>query len=352
MGKTTISWTNKTWNPVRGCRRVSPGCEHCYAEATAGRFCGPGQAYEGLATRKLRVISDDEQQVVSRWTGKVRFVAEHLGDPLKWRAPQLVFVNSMSDLFYEDLTNEQIAAVFGVMAAAPRHTFQVLTKRPQRMREWFEWAARAEVPYAGLPHHDDHVHQRSVCCRYAWMLPQSEEMLARGEVYGLHPSDEVLEHQSGPWPLPNVWLGVSVEDQERAEERVPLLLDTPAAVRFLSCEPLLGPLNLANAHLPCYGRERRVDWVIAGCESGYGMRPCYVAWLRSLRDQCAAAKVPFFLKQAVELSYLGGTIAGVDRPPEHVIACGLGSKKRGGGIIELPYLDGVRHAAFPEVHRG
>ena len=320
MGKTKISWTDVTWNPVRGCRRVSPGCEHCYAEQVAGRFCGPGQAYEGLAVRKLRVIDNDEQRSVGRWTGKVRFVAEHLGDPLRWRSPRRVFVNSMSDLFHEDLTNEQIAAVFGVMAAAPRHTFQVLTKRPARMREWFRWIGGGE-PEVDL------------------VRLHAQDVLGT-----LHPA---LGKNAASWPLPNVWIGVSVEDQERADGRIPMLLQTPAAVRFLSCEPLLEEVNIAAHLLQVVG----VDWVIAGCESGFGMRPCNVGWLRSLRDQCRGAEVPFFLKQAVELSYTRSVYpsARAAKVTEHVVASGPGAKKRGGGIIELPYLDGVQHAAFPEV---
>ena len=321
MGKTTISWTDVTWNPVRGCRRVSPGCEHCYAEQTAGRFCGPGQAYEGLATRKLKVISDDEQRTVARWTGKVRFVAKHLGDPLRWRTPRRVFVNSMSDLFYEDLTNEQIAAVFGVMAAAPQHTFQVLTKRPQRMREWFAWIGGGE-PEVDLV-----------------------RLHAQDVVGVLHPR---LGRNAASWPLPNVWLGVSVEDQQRADERIPELLATPAAVRFLSCEPLLEEVSLLAVGSP------GIDWVIAGCENSIGARPAQARWFRTLRDDCAASGVPFFLKQMVspwkefhsDPTYWARH---EDITIRRNVVEGPGSARKPRGVIELPYLDGVRHAAFPAV---
>ncbi len=127
---TKIEWTDATWNPVRGCSRVSPGCQHCYAERMARRSDRPGGAYEGLT-----VLAHDGP----RWNGKVRLVPEKLDEPLRWRKPRMVFVNSMSDLFHEDIPNEFIAAVFGVMAASPQHTFQVLTKRAERMRDWFQW---------------------------------------------------------------------------------------------------------------------------------------------------------------------------------------------------------------------
>jgi protein gp37 len=366
MGDSTkISWTDATWNPIRGCSRVSEGCRNCYAETLAGRFCGPGQPYEGLAVRRLKVISDDEQRMEARWTGEVRFVAEHLADPLRWRKPRRIFVNSMSDLFHESLTNEQIAAVFGVMAASPKHTFQILTKRARRMREWFEWMHR-DPQWAALRC------QEAAIQHGAWIAL-------------LDPTG----YAKLGWPLPNVWLGVSVENQAAADERIPELLQTPAALRFLSCEPLLGPVDIqpwtqrasrCTEDDPCAaclrddgvlcrmsGNLPRIDWAIAGCESGAGARPCNVEWQRSLRDQCAAAEVPFFLKQAK---------LGSGCPPRHShndtegcetctctwsagdtrvgsiesgVTFGPGSKRKPGGIIELPYLDGVQHAAFPEV---
>ena len=339
MGDTSISWTDKTWNPIRGCSRVSEGCRNCYAERQGNRFRGPGQAFEGLVV----------WQAGPRWTGEVRFVAEHLADPLRWRKPQRVFVNSMSDLFHERLTNEQIAAVFGVMAAAPQHTFQVLTKRAKRMREWFEWmsieAGRSRD--AAVVHYEDTRDMEVRLC-VAWL---DTHHVDRGHV--TYPT----------WPLPNVWLGVSVENQDAADERIPELLRTPAAVRFLSCEPLLGPTNLRHLDddakggqwcqvdaltgeqtdmgRPCPPVGQRIAWVIAGCESGPGARPCDVAWLRSLRDQCAAAGVPYFLKQATYYSEPEATTG--------TVCFGSGSREKAGGVIELPYLDGVQHAAFPEV---
>jgi len=316
---TGISWTDATWNPVRGCSRVSEGCRNCYAERVAARFSGPGQPYEGLA---------DRERAGSKWTGEVRIVPEHLADPLRWKRPRRIFVNSMSDLFHEKLSNEDIAAIFGVMAAAPQHTFQVLTKRAERMREWFEWMALEEnwSPTATMhveagPHLDD----------------DEDDTLA----------ERILDAE---WPLPNVWLGVSVENQDAAK-RIQHLLATPAAVRFLSCEPLIGPIDLLAASPNARSLVWDLDWIIGGCESGPGARACDVDWLRSLRDQCAMAAVPFFLKQAEET-----TDCGEDREPDigddDSIAFGDGSKmkaRRPGGhhVIELPYLDGAQHAAFP-----
>lgn len=261
VSHTSIEWADATWSPVRGCSLVSEGCRNCYAMRLAGRFAGPGQPYEGLARR----VNGQ-----ARWTGEVRFVPGVLDQPLRWRKPRRVFVNSMSDLFHEELPDELIDLVFGVMAIAERHTFQILTKRPERMRaymrdrDWGEAANWALHQFAG---------------------PLDGDMHLLGEIVP---------------PLPNVHLGVSVEDQATADERIPILLDTPAAVRWISAEPLLGPVSLARRGLEpvsFYDTPRGLDWVVAGGESGPGARPCDLNWLRALRDQCDAAAVPFFLKQ-------------------------------------------------------
>jgi protein gp37 len=280
--KSGIEWTDATWNPVRGCSRVSQGCVNCYAEKIAARFSGPGLAYEGLTNDK------------GRWNGVVRMVPEHLADPLRWQKPRMVFVNSMSDLFHESLTNEQIAAVFGVMAAAPRHTFQVLTKRPARMLEWFQWAAGSDC---GCAHTECHFHA---------LLMDDD----KGTVHRL--SEGTGER---PWPLQNVWLGVSVENQQTADERIPLLLECPAAVRWVSYEPALGPvdftridfpgLNLPPTHkfnaLEGGGKNTnnpwKLDWIVVGGESGPGARPFSVTWADALIKQARVAGVPVFVKQ-------------------------------------------------------
>lgn len=349
MGKTEISWADEVWNPVRGCSRVSEGCRHCYAETTAARFSGPGQPYEGLVTRKLKVISDDEQRMEARWTGDVRFVASALAEPLKRKKPTRYFVNSMSDLFHDGFTNQQIAAVFGVMAACPRHTFMVLTKRPQRMREWFEWVEKRGEDGKSLFPGDDREDQE-------WRIWQMLNVAAHRSG-----AEKMPNHHGGAWPLPNVWLGVSVENQAAADERIPLLLQTPAAVRFISAEPLLGPVQLPVVHV--FGPAAKwdgpkIDWVIAGCESGHGARPCEVSWLRSLRDQCTSAGVAFWLKQAAatyptqeswEAELESPEVGGAYNTAPTPVVAGEGSKRKQGGIIELPYLDGVQWTQLPEV---
>lgn len=298
MGATTIAWTGAVWNPVRGCALVSAGCEHCYAMRFAGRFSGDGQPYEGLTqpTKKGHV-----------WTGEARFVQEILSAPLRWKTPRRVFVNSMSDLFHKDITNGEIAAVFAVMAAAPQHTFQVLTKRPERMREWFEWvrsAGQALRDAVGIEPPSGSA-EPSAC---ALAAPTGAI-----DVRSLLP-----QFGRTCWPLPNVWLGVSAEDQESAGKRIPYLLKTPAAVRFVSAEPLLGPLDLRTIWgfgeftKPLTGEHVRVnqnsgfststmgpglDWVIVGGESGPNARPCDVQWVRAIVQQCKHSGVPAFVKQ-------------------------------------------------------
>ncbi len=329
----SIEWTDVTWNPVRGCSRVSPGCEHCYAEGMAARFSGPGLPYEGLARR----AGNGEP----RWTGAVRLVPEHLADPLSWRKPRRVFVNSMSDLFHERLTNEQIAAVFGVMAAAPRHTFQVLTKRADRMRDWFEWVDKTKV--------DAGCSAAMLCAEEACNAEFDGPGAAR--LLGLHPGS------GAAWPLPNVWLGVSVEDQQRADERIPELLKTSAAVRFISAEPLLGPVQLSRWMRPMriaaqriatrmtaalgsehvvISNESGLDWVIVGGESGHGARPFDLAWARSIVADCEAANVACFCKQL-----------GAD-PIDGLAGCSVRLRDRkGGDMAEWPPELRVRE--FPEV---
>lgn len=282
MDKTKIAWTEATWNPIRGCSRVSPGCEHCYAETMAGRFCGPGQPYEGLIklTTKERILRRDLRngdvefekvtKTTARWNGVVRDIPSALDQPIRWKRPRRIFVNSMSDMFHEKLSDEQISAVFGVMASAEQHTFQVLTKRPERMLKFFE----------------DHL-ARFAKNGDAWI---ETGFLRAAEAAGA----KVTTRRHPTWPLKNVWLGVSVEDQPYANERVPLLLRVPAAVRFVSAEPLLGPVDL-DEWLHGYGTK--LDWVIAGGESGKNARHCRLPWIRNIVHDCEQAKVACFVKQ-------------------------------------------------------
>lgn len=325
---TAIEWTQATWNPVRGCSRVSEGCRHCYAERVAARFSGDGQPYEGLARRTGHGPV---------WTGKVRLVPEALEQPLRWRKGRRVFVNSMSDLFHENLRDEDIDRVFAVMALAPQHTFQVLTKRPERMLRYF--TGKRPKPIADwVEFHGPATFVAKALDSYVSRLPgrKSARVPEHVRTFGQWAdfSNALARATPGVWPLPHVWLGVSVEDQATADARIPLLLQTPAAVRFLSCEPLLGPVSFLDHRVcdqcgvsparlwagdpyagfarpwsgpfcpqhynpddGCDGVLGGIDWVIVGGESGPGARPMHPAWARELRDQCQAAGVPFFFKQ-------------------------------------------------------
>lgn len=249
--KSKIEWTDASWNPVTGCTKVSPGCDHCYAETFAERWRGTkGHHFENGFDVQLR--------------------PERLDQPLRWKRPRRIFVNSMSDLFHEKVPDRFIAQVFETMGAAKQHTFQLLTKRHARMRSL-------------LTRWSEHATKGCHC--------------PAGEGGCSAPVDV----QHGVWPLPNVWLGVSVEDQKWADIRIPALLDTPAAVRWISAEPLLGPVVLHDHWIgadPYRHDEPRLDWVVTGGESGPGARPMHPDWARSLRDQCEAADVPFFMKQA------------------------------------------------------
>jgi protein gp37 len=268
-----IEWTDRTWNPIRGCTRVSAGCVHCYAERVAYRFSGPGLPYEGLATKRNGHAA---------WTGQIRYVTEDVALPLRWRKPARIFVNSMSDLFHEGVTDQQLVELFAVMANSPQHTFQVLTKRPERMRGFLgrlRWGVGLGVV--------DVYGYRSMFAR----LPYLDDPREYWEPIRHGPPDTGLKTMEG-FIAPNIWLGVSVEDQATADARIPLLLQTPAVVRFLSCEPLLGGLDIAK-HRP--GANRL--WLIVGGESGAGARPCWVPWVRSVVRQGQQAGCPVFVKQ-------------------------------------------------------
>lgn len=268
MAETSIEWTDEVWNPVTGCSKVSPGCAHCYAETVHERRLDGRHGYPPFMPW---TPGNAEHNVTLR--------PDRLDQPLRWRKPRRVFVNSMSDLFHEEIPDEFIARVFGVMAQCPQHTFQVLTKRPERMRDLLTRWARPVDP--------------SNCCDgcvVCW-----------------------LDH-SAQFPLPNVWLGVSIENR-RFVHRADLLRETPAAVRFISAEPLLGPLvaYLRSPTSPCrwwrgneleetepgdYGLNLAdIDWLIVGGESGPRHRPIRSQWVRDLRDSARRDGVAFFFKQ-------------------------------------------------------
>lgn len=232
---TKIEWTNETWNPVVGCSKVSPGCKNCYAERMAYRLGCMGKPYYDMV------------QEGGGWNGKVELVKGVLDKPLHWRKPRKVFVCSMSDLFHEAVPDEFIWRVFRKMETASWHTFQVLTKRPERM---------------------------------AALL------------------DDYLLNVGERQPGGHIWLGTSVENQKWAAKRIPLLLQVSAAVRFVSCEPLLGPVeDLCRGFRGAYYCLLLCHWLIIGCESGPKRRPCKLEWVKRLIDQAHAANVPVFVKQ-------------------------------------------------------
>lgn len=319
MGDTSIQWTDKTWNPVRGCSLVSAGCQNCYAMKMAHRFSGKGQPYEGLT---------EMSKHGPRWNGTARFVPEMLDVPLRAKKPATWFVNSMSDLFHSDISFEQIAAVFGVMASCQSQTFQVLTKRPERAAEFFAWA-NDQAP-AGKP---------LQTCLMA-VLDYEREHHRMSDEGPLH--TKRCADPDGPWPLPNLWLGVSIEDQEAADKRIPILLTLPAAVRFVSAEPLLGSVDLLTAAFngaDSFGSMAGIDWVIVGGESGHGARVCNVSDIRSVVEQCKRASVPCFVKQLGSNTH--DEMAGGDALPHP-------SDRKGGDIAEFPADLRVRE--FPRGH--
>lgn len=246
--KTHIEWTEATWNPVTGCSKVSAGCKHCYAERDWVRLsANPHTRYHGRAFTDVQCHGDV------------------LDLPLRWKRPRRIFVNSMSDLFHESVPDIFIADVFGIMAATPQHAYQVLTKRPERAR----WLLRNQ----GI-------------LNFAAAVEECAALYSPARV---------------DWPLENVWLGVSIEDQATADERIPILLDTPAWTRWVSAEPLLGPVDMlgyldglvASADIS----RPNIDWLVVGGESGPKARPMRPEWVRSLLGQCVESAVPFLFKQ-------------------------------------------------------
>lgn len=284
--KTQIEWTDATWNPIRGCSRVSDGCRHCYAEGQAARIIrmergrgvteGNG-SYDGLLAKG------------GQWNGKIKVVPEVMDQPLRWKKPRAIFVNSMSDLFHENVPDDVIDHVFAIMALAPQHTFQILTKRPERMLDYMKGLQAAADVWAPVTLNGTYTPASVLNIRH---LSRQKGATGFPEV---------------TWPLPNAWIGVSVEDQDAANERIPLLLEAPAAVRWLSMEPLLGPVDIS----PWLGAG--IGWVVAGGESGPQARPMHPQWPRQIRDQCAAANVPFLMKQ------WGEWVTAEDAPPEGLV---------------------------------
>jgi len=339
---TKIEWTDETWNPVTGCTKVSAGCKYCYAERLWPKV-------EGARMAKVSTPDSETGRYVARPFTDVRCHHERLDAPLHWRKPRRVFVNSMSDLFHEDVPDEFIDKVFAAMALCSRtneyqnrycHQFQILTKRPARM-----------LTYLSLEDRQDYIaseaaHIAGSPCATGWL-------------------------EDRPWPLPNVWLGVSVEDQATADERIPLLLKTPAAIRFVSYEPALGQVDFTairyrdddcdcrwnaltaehwidnSTSADCYVNANdgvtKLDWIIAGGESGPHARPAHPDWFCSVRDQCKAAGVPFFFKQWGEWV----SVSEVAGPGVHHYFEDGATVRRVGKKLAGRLLDGVEYSEYP-----
>ncbi|MEC7763344.1 MAG: phage Gp37/Gp68 family protein [Pseudomonadota bacterium] len=334
---TKIEWTDATWNVVTGCTVVSPGCTNCYAMGLAGTRLKHHPSRAGLT---------DESRAGPVWNGEVRFNEQWLDQPLRWRKPRNIFVCAHGDLFHPAVPDEWIDRVFAVMALAPHHRFQVLTKRADRMREYVTCVPDCLSPYAF-----EGERLEGAAAEIGRSLGWDHDVMGTTGYEAMQ-----------SWPLPNVWLGVSVEDQKRADERIPDLLATPAAVRWISAEPLLGPVDLepwldwpeGGCELPdgsyfgCAGCDAegtacrcpndrayydtnegprdemgcpewvhveriKLDWVVVGGESGPNARPMHPDWARSLRDQCQAAGVAYFFKQWG--AWAPGEIAGPNEKP-------------------------------------
>lgn len=369
---TDIEWTDESWNPIVGCSVVSPGCTNCYAMRKGHRLAhisyGESKGAHGLTHyRGLTKVTNGNPV----WTGAIRKAHDGLFlKPLKWRKPRMVFVNSMGDLFHEAIPDALIDQVFAVMALCPQHTFQILTKRAQRMRNYM---AQADDPEGD----------------YFERLSDAAVAIADSPCAG-HVADM-------DWPPKNIWLGVSAEDQRRADERIPVLLDTPAALRFVSAEPLLGAIDLTSicngnyfinaldgykyhdTEDSCANEDcNRLDWVIAGGESGPGARPPHPHWFRYLRNDCVKSGIPFFFKQwgswapVDEFDPSGDSIYHLDGPKAgdlRVPSTAVGLDGRCGDVAddlipptEVLYrvgkklagakFQGVEHRAFPEITTG
>lgn len=331
MGDTTIEWADTTWNPVTGCVEVSPGCDNCYAKRFAERWRGTaGHPFENGFDLTLR--------------------PERLLNPLGMRKPRRIFVNSMSDLFHDSISDDFIARIFAVMALTARHTFQLLTKRHGRMRSLLSTPGFA-MDVAG--HATDLIGSQPW---KRWQLDLAGDRLAgdsgRGMPWSFTSTETGGQLWVPPWPLPNLWLLVSVENQHWANMRIPALLRTPAAVRGVSVEPMLGAVDLTDIHAGAWVHLNALtgatcdphgqplsdpdhwpalNWVVVGGESGPGARPMHPSWTRSLRDRCVAAGTPFFFKQH------GAWVEADRQPATHLLHVDGKLVDRANATMDYPY---------------
>jgi protein gp37 len=300
MNKTKIEWAEMTWNTFVGCNKISVGCTNCYAERMAWRLANNPKVPAETRAKYQRVVKDGQ------WTGEVEFFPERLDQPLKARKPSRIFVGSMGDLFHPNMKDEWIDRIFAVMALCPQHQFMVLTKRPERMREYMTEKVCLES------------RAETIAEEAAWIGKIVWD--SRGDKYYLYDratAKDVANRRPFPgWPLPNVMLGVTAENQKQADKRIPVLLEIPAAKRFVSIEPMIGPVDLMNVTMdlslcaivrgPVIGVNRGfnpggaieigLNQIYLGGETGPGARPMHPDWVRKIRDDCQVAGVPLFFK--------------------------------------------------------
>lgn len=323
--KTKIEWADATISPLYGCSKVSPACANCYAERLAARFS------KNPATAALYAGTVDD---AGHWTGRLNLLPHRMQQALRWKRPRRIFIASQSDLFHENAPEEFLDLAFAYMAVARQHTFLLLTKRAERLRSCISGAdVQGRVMHAAFS-----------------CIPVDEESLDA--------------RSFATWPLPNVHIGVTVENQEQANARIPLLLETPAALRFVSIEPMLGPVSLREY----YREEGRgtysvwldyLDHVICGGESGPNARPMHPGWVRSLRDQCAGAEVPFMFKQwgewAPHTKDVENECGEIQTTPRNRSGVNWHSFDGVSGVFRVGrakagrLLDGVEHLEMPEV---
>jgi protein gp37 len=318
--KNPIGWCDETLNVTVGCSPVSSGCDHCYAARVAQRLCQCGEQYDGIIGG---FCVSKAEYIGSSFNGSTRFYPERLEKPFHWKRPRRIFVNSMGDLFHHNVTNEQIAAVFGVIACCPQHQFFILTKRVDRMLDWY-------TNYFDIPNSGGLRKIEVVICEADAIgaLSMTDNGWSFVVKHGV--GDGSIFDSRAPWPLPNLWLGVSVEDQPTADTRIPLLFQTPAANRFVSYEPALGELRFTYDNtlgMPihcCAGHEcgcrgmpieppPYLDLIVCGAETGPRRRQMNLDWARRVRNQCAAAGVPFWFERD---SNGNETLDGVEHHPE------------------------------------
>ncbi len=384
-----IEWTNQTWNPTIGCDKVSQGCKNCYAIRMAYRLMHhPNQ----IVAAKYKGTVEKTKSGDLNWTGKINLLDDVLLKPVKNKKTTMYFVDSMSDLFHKDVPYSFVDKVFAIMLLCPQHTFQILTKRPDRMTAYMnsktdddarEIEEAAEIIVCEHPDlfyvmETYKTDEGKISYPSNTLLPYIKEAgWYSGITYtdcgegGFEKDTEFI--YEGNWPAKNIWLGVSVEDQKAADERIPLLLKTPAAIRFLSCEPLLGPLDISKFMVPegvhhhpdntLTGEtgmalnkmvnmvnpelKKQLHWVIVGGESGPGARPMHPDWAREIRDQCKASGVAFFFKQWGEWTEHRATEAKELRSVSHngfgQDMCRVGKHKAG------RLLDGKIYNEYPKL---